>query len=208
MANPLIYDPSPEYQAKLETAAIALEALDPFKKMGSRCFAAHNRMGNASSVIFTLFQANPESGKRQLLLQLRPSTEVWPNHWGVPASALNAYENKEEVLDRKVQELGCELALAVPLYGADWYMDPDRNPFVDPVACERGSYYHYPYYVEVKGKPTVGQRGYEWWDEDALPDESTWVVHHIRGCAFRAIKYLQNREKVDAAIATLRQVWG
>jgi len=202
--NPLILDASPEYQAKLARAAEALEALDPHKRMGSRCFAAANRMGNTSSVIFPFFRDNPETGKRQVLLQLRPDGEVWAGCWGLPASALNADESKLEVIVRMLRALGCELKQAVPLHGAEWYMSTTEGAFPDEHLSDprnmRGSYYHYPYYVEAAGEPIAGQRGWEWWDVDALPDESTWVVHHIRGALFPVLQYLENRAVYDNAM--------
>lgn len=208
MANPLIADGSSEYQAKLLRAAEALEALDPYKRMGSRCFAAHNRMGNTSSVIFAPLRENPETQALEVLLQLRPETEVWPKCWGLPASALNAGEKKEEVLARMAQGLGCQLKTAVQLYKAEWYMDGTESPWEDPQLAEgcneRGSYYHYPFYVEFSGEPKAGERGWQWHDVNNLP--TPYVVHHIQGALMRTLKYLAIRAKYDAAIKVIEQI--
>ena len=196
--NPLRSDLSSEYQEKLRRAAEALEGLEPHNRVGSRLFAALNRMGSTSSVIVALLQENSGSGKMQVLLQLRPKTEVWPDCWGLPASALNADESKREVIERMLTALGCTLVSAVELYGAEWYMSPTSSPFVDPVQNERGSYYHYPFYVVYKGKPIAGEKGWHWWNVDSLPDESTWVVHHIRGALFPVLQYRKNRDAYEA----------
>jgi hypothetical protein len=210
--NPLVFDGSPEYQAKLSAAAEALEALDPHKRMGSRAFAAHNRMGGSSSVVFPPLQVNPVTSKLQVLLQLRPSTEVWPNCWGLAASGRNADESNEEILVRMAGGLGCQIKTTVPLYGAEWYMSPTISPFPDEHLTdphnERGSYYHYPYYVELDGAPLAGIRGWQWWDVDDLPDESSWVVHHIRGALFPALNYLKNRVAYDSALQQMRSSLG
>ena len=196
----------------LSNAAAALKALDPHKRMGSEAFAALNRMGNTSSVIFPLLREDPETGKQQVLLQLRAPTEVWPNCWGLPASALNADESKEEVIVRMLYALGCGLKNFVPMYGAEWFMSPGISPFSDERLSdpcnERGSYYHYPYYVEYAGEPIAGQRGWQWWNVDELPAESSWVVHHVRGALFPVLKYLENRAKYDGALQAMWEALG